>query len=108
MADLNLNSDFSVHLDDRNDLAYTEGRKAFEQAVVISLTDYLYNQALDERGFQNQKKAVKLQVSRVARRYDEIENIKRINIQRSTTTENALEVDIVFDTGEPLTFEVDS
>lgn len=108
MVDLGLNSNFSVHLDDRNDLGYVEGRAAFEQEVVVSLTDYLYADSLGDMNFENIKHAVRLQVSRVARKHDELDTIARITIERSEDDANTLAVSVVYDTGGPLTFEVDT
>lgn len=106
MADISLGSDLSVHLDDRNDLGYVEGRAAFEQEVVVSLTDYLYAEALGEMDMQTIQQAVRLQVSRVARKHDELASIGNIVVERSEDNPNTLLVSVIYQTDGELTFEV--
>lgn len=106
MADIGLNGNFSVYLDDQNDIAYVNGRDAFEQEVVIKITDYLYAETIGDVSLTNLKSAVKLQISRVANDFDEIESIESVDISR--TGQGTLETTIIYDTGEPLTFEVDT
>lgn len=106
MSDLFLDSNFSVHLNDRNDLGYVEGRDAFEQEVVVSLTDYLYAEALGEMDLKTIKQAVRLQVSRVARKHDELSSVAHIEVERSEETPNAILVEVIYHTDGELSFEV--
>lgn len=81
MIDLALNSDFSVHLDDTNDLATVEGQEAFEQATAVALTDLMHGSLSGMMGSESTiKEKIRLEVSRVARSLDFIDSIARIFI----------------------------
>ncbi|AGC34298.1 T4 gp25-like baseplate wedge protein [Haloarcula virus HCTV-15] len=97
--DLALNSDFSVFLDDRNDLAVVEGREAFEQSVVITLTDFMQD-VLSNYNPDTIKSKLRLQVTRVAREHDQIQSIDYINIYRKQDAGDTYVVEVVYLTDE--------
>jgi hypothetical protein len=97
--DIALGSDFSVFLDHRNDLGKVEGREAFEQSVVIMLTDYMQN-VLSDYDPDTIKQKLRLQVTRVAGRHDEIENINRIDIYRKQDHADTYVVEVVYLTAD--------
>lgn len=83
MSDLALDSDFSVFLDDQNEVATVDGREYFEQSVRVMITDYLYSSVLGESDIATIKQKINLQVSRVAREHDELDGISRITVEQS-------------------------
>lgn len=96
MLDLSLNSDFSIHLDDKNGLATVSGRDAFEQSLAVMLTDFMYSSAiggLDSKGIVSK---LKLEASRVAKSHDRVTDIQRIDVQQSEEKPSTFEVEIVY------------
>lgn len=107
MLDLALNENFSVFLDDTNDLATVDGQDQFEQSVAVHLTDLLHKNVLP--GMDNDgttKNKIRLQVSRVARRHDRIEEVSSVKIDDLVGEEASYEVTIVYRTGEETTIPV--
>ena len=100
MFDLALNSNFSVHLDDRNDLATVEGREAFEQSVVIRLTDFMNERLPGLSDGDGLKQKIELEVSRVARDHSKLDSIERIEISEKADEPGTYTVKIVYSTGE--------
>lgn len=100
MKDLSLNDNFSVHLDDRNDLATVEGRAAFEQSVAVMLTN-LMNETLPglKRG-ENIESKIKLQVTRVARSHNNLESIHRIEVSEKDKAPDTYQVEIFYESGD--------
>lgn len=94
MNDLKLNSDFSVKLDDRNDLATVSGREAFEQSVVMMLTDFMYNSLPGLSKKNTIEEQIKLQVTRVAREHSLIDSIANIDIREKAGAPDTYEVEI--------------
>lgn len=105
MKDLALNSDFSVFIDDRNDLGQVEGQDAFEQQVVVMLTDFMHEQlpgiAADPTTV---KEKIRLEVSRVARENGHIDRIAKIDVTQKDT--DRFEVEIHFIAAESFAFDL--
>lgn len=101
MFDLALNSDFSVHLDDTNDLATVEGREAFEQSIVWHLTELMHERL---PGFTGSKdttiQKIELIVNRVARRHEMIDGIADLSIGQTPDAPDTYEVEIIYTSEE--------
>lgn len=83
MIDLALNSNFSVHLDDTNDIAAVEGNATFEQLVVVRLTDFMYNTLPGLVGnSKTTKERIRQEATRVARETNSLDAISRIAIEQ--------------------------
>lgn len=97
MEDLRLNSNFSVELDDRNDLATVSGREAFEQSVVMMLTDFMYQSlpGLSKRKTIEQR--INLEVTRVAREHDLLDSVAQITINEKIGSPDTYQVDIIYE-----------
>jgi len=106
MLDLALNSDFSVFLNDRNELSTVSGIDEFEQSVRVMVTDYLLNSVVGEVEEATIKSQIRLEVSRVARRHDRLSDISEIDISRSTEKENTYNLRIDFQSNSVSEFEV--
>lgn len=96
MLDLSLNSDFDVHLNDRNGLATVSERDEFEQSLVIALTDYMHNSAIGEFDPETVREKLRLIASRVARRSNRINSVERVEVAPSEDAPNTYEVRIVY------------
>lgn len=92
--DLALNSDFSVHLDDRNDLTTVEGVAAFEQSVSIYLQSFLYEATPDFLQRETATDKIRLEVVRVARQHGELDSIDTITIERDPDHDGVFRVEI--------------
>jgi hypothetical protein len=106
MSDLSLNSDFSVHLDDTNDLAVVSKRDKFEQDVSFQLTRYLQESLLGTIDRDTIEQKLRLQVNRVARQNQLIEGVDGVSINSNTDQPNTLEVRVVYNSGESFTLNL--
>ena len=100
MIDLSLNSDFSVHLNDRGDLATVSGRDAFEQSVSISLTKFFNSGIIGDLDEDSVVQKIRLEVIRTAREEDWIDDIENIAISPSSEEPHTYEVEIVYSSDE--------
>lgn len=106
MVDLALDSDFSVFLNDRNELETVSGRSEFEQSVRVMVTDFMNANVIGESDPDKIKNKIRLQVSRVAKRHDRLDDISRIDISESVNKPNTYEVRINYQSGSISEFEV--
>lgn len=104
--DLSLNDQFSVHLDDRNDLATVEGRAAFEQSVVVRVTDRMHDSITGITGRENIEEKIHLVVSRVAKEHDHIDSVASVDIQPKENAPDTYEVEVQYVEDDSLSFEV--
>jgi hypothetical protein len=100
MQDLSLNSNFSVHLNDRNDLATVEGRDAFEQSVSVALTEFMHDTLPGLKKGENIKEKITLQVTRVAREHDSLDSISQISVVEKEGVPDTYQVEIHYDSGD--------
>jgi hypothetical protein len=100
MLDLALDNDFSVYLNDRNDVSTVTEREEFEQSVAIFLTDYLYDSVLGDIDRETANQKVRLQVHRVARDHDRLNEIERVVVTPSESSPNTLNVRIAYTSDE--------
>jgi spore maturation protein CgeB len=96
MQDLSLNSDFSVHLNGRNDLATVEGVAAFEQSVAIMLTDFMYNSIPGRTERDSIKERLRLEINRVASEHDFVDEIASISITEKVGAEATYAVEVKY------------
>jgi hypothetical protein len=106
MFDLALNSNFSVHLDDRNDLATVEGRDAFEQSVVIRLTEFMNESLPGLTDGQTLKEKIRLEVSRVARDHDELDSIASLTISEKEDQPDTFTVQLVYESEQSFSTDI--
>ena len=106
--DLLLNRNFDVELDDRNDLATVEGRRAVEQSIAMMVTSYFYEE-IGSLSAVNAVEKIELEAKRVARNNPHIEGVENISARKVTGPVDgtaAIEVAITYETGETSAFEV--
>ena len=106
MVDLALDSNFSVFLNDRNEVSTVDGRDEFEQSVRVMITEFMHNSILGEVGSSNIENKIRLEVSRVARKHDQISDISGIDISESENDANKYIVKIFYESDSLSEFEV--
>lgn len=104
MNDLALNSDFSVFLNDRNDLATVSGKDAFEQSVAIMLTDFMYQNIPGVTDRETIEQRLRLEVNRVAREHDFIDEVSAIFISEKAGAVDTYAVEITYISDDFSTF----
>lgn len=98
--DLALDSDLSVFIDHRNDLAVVEGRERFEQSVAIALTDQMQT-VLSSFNRETIKEKLYHTVTRVARQHDIITTIDRIDVHPKKNAPDTFVVEVTYITSDP-------
>lgn len=98
--DILLNDGYDVELDDRNDLATVEGRRAVEQSIEVMVTSYFYEQ-IGSITAVNAVESLELQARRVAQDNPNINNLVDVSAERVSGTGGgaAIQLSIVYDTG---------
>lgn len=103
--DIGLNDSFDLELDGSNDIPLVRGREAFEQRLRLSITSSFQ----DIIGSTNRSTALQLievQVKRVARQYDVIEQMVQIQVEYDDDQPNTINLTIIYDTGDEFTFPI--
>jgi hypothetical protein len=106
MVDLALDSNFSVFLNDRNELGTVSERAEFEQSIRVMVTDLMYRNVIGESNPGEIKNKIRLQISRVARRHDRLDDISEIDISQSTDEPHKYDVKVNYTSGSLSEFEV--
>jgi hypothetical protein len=106
MFDLALDEDFSVYLNDRNEVASVTGRAEFEQSVRVMITEFMHNAVLGESNADIIKNKIRLQVARVAQEHDMVDGITNLDISTSPNSPNTYRVVINYESEEATSFEV--
>lgn len=95
--EFSLNRDFSIHLDQHNDIALVDKREQFEQTIALKLTKLMQDSVIGETDPELVRQQLRLAVTRVARDHDLIDGVESINIARSEESASTYEVGIVYD-----------
>lgn len=106
MADLQIDEEFDVFIDTSGDLAYARGRAAFEQKIAVALTDS-YQEVVGELDPGTTLEQIKVGARRAVDAVDLIERLANVDARIKEDEPNTVVVDILFDTGEALTFVTD-
>lgn len=101
--DLLLNEDFDVTLDDRNDLAVTDGRRELEQMIAMAVTAYFHRE-IGSISRVNAANNIEVEARRVADQYDDIEQVQSINAE---TMGDHIDVTIQYELREDITFSIE-
>lgn len=106
MQDIALNRDFSVQLDDSNDLDQVTGREAFEQGVVVRLTDLMTEELPGLTRRSSIEERISLMINRVAQETDYIDEIQSIEIAPKFDAPNTYQVRVIYTSDEIFEREV--
>jgi hypothetical protein len=105
--DIRIDENFEVFIDHTGDLADVNGRAEFEQRVRKVITE-LYQEVVGEYEPKNIRSMITLQAERVARRTDEIDEISGIDIDFSNHELGQIQVDIIYDLNNTVSFGVEA
>jgi hypothetical protein len=105
VEDFKIDSNYDIFISHRGDLATVSGREAFEQKLAIRIEES-FGSVINELDKENVKDMLLLEAKRVAEDMDEIENIAAFSATFSEENANTVEVTLVYDSGDELTFEV--
>jgi hypothetical protein len=105
VEDLAINGDFDVFISHRGDIATVSQRDAFEQEAALRL-QAKYNDNISSIEFETVVQMLLSEAQRVAQDMDMLDSVSAFQAQKSPDDPNTAQVTIIYDTGEPLTFEV--
>ncbi len=105
MKDIGIDEDFDVVIDHRNDLALVDGNREFEQHIRTYVTGFFYDE-IGSVDSDNVETRIRLHANRVARRSNRVDGVQSIEVRKSETVPNTLEVNIVYQTGDTFAFEL--
>lgn len=106
--DILLNKDRDVELDDRNDLATVEGRRAVEQSIGLLVTQYFYEN-IGSLSETNAVERIKIEAENVVDEKSYVQGVEAVEVERVTnekTNTASAEVTLIYETGETESFEV--
>lgn len=109
IVDLAVDENFEVFIDHRGDLGAVKGRDAFEQRVIIRLTEK-FQEMIGMPNVDN-KTIINLAeeyIKRVAEQEEQLERVEAYDASFSDENHNVLEIEVIYDTGTPLTFDIES
>lgn len=107
VEDLAVDQNFDVFISQGGDLATVRGREAFEQKVIIRITDKYFS-IIGDIDRENAKELVRVEATRVANEMDMLDSVAEFDANFSSEQPNTLEVTIVYDTGDELEFSIDA
>lgn len=102
--DIQLNSDFDIEFDDRNDLPLTSGSRSNEQRIAIQLTAFFH----DEIGSLDHPQAIKLlelQADRIVDETSGVETLVQIQFDFDDVQPGVLNVTIIYESSTS-TFQI--
>lgn len=102
-VDLDLNDDLNVHISARGDLVMATGRDAFEQELMLRVSD----RYLDIVGVQDKptiRGLLEIEAERVADEMEMLEGVSDFRIQFSDVKPNTVIIRVIYDTGEIFEF----
>lgn len=106
MFDLALNEDFEVYIDHRGDLASVDGRRGFEQAVLLHLTER-FSGLINSFTEENLLELASVEARRVANDMDMLNQVASFDARFSRDDPERLLVDIVYESGDISELEVE-
>lgn len=101
IEDLALSDEWDIIFGHRGDLSVVSGREAFEQEISIRLQRNI-GRVIGRFSNETVKDLAELSISRVADEMELIDSVAEYSAEISGTT---LTVEVIFDSGEALTFE---
>jgi hypothetical protein len=104
--DVAIDGNYDVFISHRGDVGVVAGRDAFEQEVALRLQDR-YEQVVSEVEPEAMKAMLLNRAQRVAEEMDLLEEVADFRAEEDPQQANRINVTIIFNTGEPLTFNID-
>lgn len=105
--DLLLNEDFEVEIDHRGDLATVDGRRGFEQSILLHLTER-FTEIIDTGTEENKMELARVEAERVAREMDMLNRVAGFDVEMSSETPELMLVTIIYESGDTSDLEVET
>jgi hypothetical protein len=102
MKDLQIDRSMDLAIGSNGDLDSVRERAEFHQQIAVYLQIYLYDK-IGRYNTDELRALIRMNVKDVAADYNQLQSIERIRISRSTELPNAIELVVLYETGE--TFE---
>lgn len=103
--DIAINKSFEVFLNARGDLATVSGRQAFEQRLGIRISKRA-TEIIGTVDEENIPDLLETEARQVAAAMGELESVAEFNVEESDEKVNTYVVEIIYDSGDDLIFEV--
>lgn len=100
MTDYSIDNNFDLHFNDVNDFVTVDGRREFEQDLVVRLHFDLADLLGTDLRSTNTEKKITLLATRVAKEYDQLDSLEEVSVNRSVDQPNTLDVQITYSSGE--------
>lgn len=109
IVDLAVDENFEVFIDHRGDIGTVKGRDAFEQRLIIHLTEEL--RPLIGRQNVDRESITSLAENRIENITDAIDGLEEVVAFSATfppDRQKVLEIEVIYDTGDDLTFDIEA
>lgn len=100
MTDYSIDSAFDLHFTEVRDFATVDGRREFEQDLVIRIHYALAELLGTDLRSGNIEKKINLLATRVAKEYGELDSLEDVSATPSVDEPNTLDVQITYSSGE--------
>lgn len=105
MIDFALDGTLQFYKNDSGKFAVVNGIDEFEQSIRLMIAEYMHD-VIGESNKENIKNKIRLQVSRVARNHDRLEDISEVSISESQEKANVYLVNINYESNDTFEFQV--
>lgn len=103
MVDYSVNSNYDLHFNENGEFETVDGLAEFEENLMIKI-DYNFATLIGEyKNLDTASQKIRLMVTRLAKDFDVIDQIKRIVITEPEDKPETLSIDVFYTTGD--TFE---
>lgn len=106
IEDLKVDENFEVFVGPRGDIAGAKGRDAFEQAIRKQMTDR-YVDIIGDIDPDSVLERTELEARRVARDMGRLDEVAAFDAEFSDEQQNAVDITVIFDTGEILDLTIE-
>lgn len=100
MVDYSINEDFDLELTDWGDIRTVDGFEEFQQDVVKRLHERERELLATRGNSQTQQERIALEVTRVARDFDVVDDIEELAVARIRGESASYRVQVTFKTGD--------
>lgn len=109
VVDLRVDESFNVFINHRGDLAGVKGRAAFEQELIIRLTERMRGLiGQPDVGEDSLRELARSYAERVASEMDVLDSVASFAAEFSDEEFSTMDIELVYDTGEVLEFSIQS
>jgi hypothetical protein len=100
MVDYSIDDSFDLHFNEVNDFETVAGREEFEQDLLIECDAQFGDIIGGLRTSQNIEQKIELLATRIAKKFDVIQSISRIDVRQIPERADAISLNIIYTSGE--------